>query len=185
MKTKAHTCGCGHGTCHTGNNRKTSLRLWFSFAVLISGIACQSLNTAFFRPSWVRLCWFFVGWLSVAIPIMKEAWETIRHKDFFNEFTLMLLASLGAFYIGEYPEAVAVMLFYAVGEMFQDRAVDKARSHFWTGFSSRRPFLPTPPTGTVPSAAAWPRAPAVPWTPEPMWRSACGSENLRFFSVWN
>ena len=45
---------------------------------------------------------------------MKEAWETIRHKDFFNEFTLMLLASLGAFYIGEYPEAVAVMLFYAV-----------------------------------------------------------------------
>ena len=114
MKTKAHTCGCGHGTCHTGNNRKTSLRLWFSFAVLISGIACQSLNTAFFRPSWVRLCWFFVGWLSVAIPIMKEAWETIRHKDFFNEFTLMLLASLGAFYIGEYPEAVAVMLFYAV-----------------------------------------------------------------------
>ena len=60
---------------------------------------------------------------------MKEAWETIRHKDFFNEFTLMLLASLGAFYIGEYPEAVAVMLFYAVGEMFQDRAVDKARSH--------------------------------------------------------
>ena len=56
---------------------------------------------------------------------------------------------------------------------------------FWTGFSLRRPFLPTPPTGTVPSAAAWPRAPAVPWTPEPMWRSACGSENLRFFSVWN
>ena len=72
MKTKAHTCGCGHGTCHTGNNRKTSLRLWFSFAVLISGIACQSLDTAFFRPSWVRLCWFFVGWLSVAIPIMNE-----------------------------------------------------------------------------------------------------------------
>ena len=50
MKTKAHTCGCGHGTCHTGNNRKTSLRLWFSFAVLISGIACQSLDTAFFPP---------------------------------------------------------------------------------------------------------------------------------------
>ena len=149
MKTKAHTCGCGHGTCHTGNNRKTSLRLWFSFAVLISGIACQSLNTAFFRPSWVRLCWFFVGWLSVAIPIMKEAWETIRHKDFFNEFTLMLLASLGAFYIGEYPEAVAVMLFYAVGEMFQDRAVDKARSHIKSLLDVR------PQTATVRRDGQW------------------------------
>lgn len=90
MKTKAHTCGCGHGICHTENNRKTNLCLWFSFAVLISGITCQSMDTAFFRPSWVRLCWFFVGWLPVAFPIMKEAWETIRHKDFFNEFTLML-----------------------------------------------------------------------------------------------
>ena len=149
MKTKAHTCGCGHGTCHTGNNRKTSLRLWFSFAVLISGIACQSLDTAFFRPSWVRLCWFFVGWLSVAIPIMKEAWETIRHKDFFNEFTLMLLASLGAFYIGEYPEAVAVMLFYAVGEMFQDCAVDKARSHIKSLLDVR------PQTATVRRDGRW------------------------------
>ena len=68
------------------------------------------MDTAFFRPSWVRLCWFFVGWLPVAFPIMKEAWETIRHKDFFNEFTLMLSASLGAFYIGEYPEALASLL---------------------------------------------------------------------------
>ena len=47
-------------------------------------------------------------------------------KDFFNEFTLMLIASIGAFCIGEYPEAVAVMLFYTVGEMLQDKAVSRA-----------------------------------------------------------
>lgn len=80
---------------------------------------------------------------------MKEAWETIRHKDFFNEFTLMLLASLGAFYIGEYPEAVAVMLFYAVGEMFQDCAVDKARSHIKSLLDVR------PQTATVRRDGRW------------------------------
>lgn len=48
-------------------------------------------------------------------------------KDYFSEFTLMIIATLGAFYIGEYPEGVAVMLFYTVGELFQDKAVDKAK----------------------------------------------------------
>lgn len=60
-----------------------------------------------------------------------------------------------------------------------------ARLDFLDRVFVKAAVLPTPPTGIVPSAAAWPRAPAVPWTPEPMWRLACGSENLRFFSVWN
>ena len=58
---------------------------------------------------------------------MKEAWESIKDKDYFSEFTLMFVATLGAFYIGEYPEGVAVMLFYSVGELFQEKAVDKAK----------------------------------------------------------
>ena len=59
--------------------------------------------------------------------MIKEAWESILQKDFFSEFTLMSVATLGAFYIGEYPEGVAVMLFYSVGELFQDKAIDKAK----------------------------------------------------------
>lgn len=58
---------------------------------------------------------------------MKEAWESMKDKDYFSEFTLMFVATLGAFYIGEYPEGVAVMLFYSVGELFQEKAVDKAK----------------------------------------------------------
>lgn len=77
----------------------------------------------------LRFAGFFAAWLPVAFPVMKEAWEAMREKDFFNEFTLMLLASVGAFYIGEYPEAVAVMLFYALGELMQDKAVDKAKGN--------------------------------------------------------
>ena len=51
----------------------------------------------------------------------------MKDKDYFSEFTLMFVATLGAFYIGEYPEGVAVMLFYSVGELFQEKAVDKAK----------------------------------------------------------
>ena len=53
----------------------------------------------------------------------------IHGKDFFNEFLLMSIASIGAFCIGEYPEAVAVMLFYSVGEALQEQAVEKAKGN--------------------------------------------------------
>lgn len=51
----------------------------------------------------------------------------MRQRDFFTEYTLMSLAAIGAFYIGEYPEGVAVMLFYSIGEALQERAVERAR----------------------------------------------------------
>ncbi|WP_347081486.1 heavy metal translocating P-type ATPase, partial [Bacteroides thetaiotaomicron] len=71
--------------------------------------------------------WYVVAYLPVGLPVMKEAWESMKDKDYFSEFTLMFVATLGAFYIGEYPEGVAVMLFYSVGELFQEKAVDKAK----------------------------------------------------------
>ena len=87
----------------------------------------NALDLAFFREGYVSLIWYIVAYLPVGIPVMKEAWESIREKDYFSEFTLMIIATLGAFYIGEYPEGVAVMLFYTVGELFQGKAVDKAK----------------------------------------------------------
>ncbi|GHV25036.1 cadmium/zinc/cobalt-transporting ATPase [Bacteroidia bacterium] len=71
--------------------------------------------------------WYILAYLPVGIPVMKEAWESICKGDVFNEFTLMSIATIGAFCIGEYPEGVAVMLFYTTGELFQDRAVDKVK----------------------------------------------------------
>ena len=68
-----------------------------------------------------------LAYLPVGLPVWKEAWGEIRKGDVFNEFTLMSLASVGALGIGEYPEAVAVMLFYSIGEAFQERAVDRAK----------------------------------------------------------
>lgn len=99
----------------------------FSLLLLAGGIIMNALDLAFFREGSVALIWYIVAYLPVGIPVMKEAWESIREKDYFSEFTLMIIATLGAFYIGEYPEGVAVMLFYTVGELFQGKAVDKAK----------------------------------------------------------
>lgn len=63
----------------------------------------------------------------VGMPILRATWESWRRLDFFNEFTLMVLASVGAFFIGEYPEGVAILLFYSFGEKLEDSASDKAR----------------------------------------------------------
>jgi len=63
------------------------------------------------------------------LPVLKEALESIRKGDVFSEFFLMSIATIGAFAIGEYPEGVAVMLFYSVGEVFQTLAVQRAKGN--------------------------------------------------------
>lgn len=68
---------------------------------------------------------------------MKEAWHSIRYSDFFSEFLLMTIATIGAFAIGEYPEGVAVMLFYSVGEAFQGMAVQRAKGNIKDLLDSR------------------------------------------------
>jgi Cd2+/Zn2+-exporting ATPase len=97
-----------------------------SFLLLLVGIAGERLpGSTFFSPP-IRLLWYLAAYLPVALPVVKNAWYSLRQKDFFNEYSLMLIATAGAFLIGEYPEGVAVMLFYAVGELFQESAVNKA-----------------------------------------------------------
>ncbi|WP_291593096.1 heavy metal translocating P-type ATPase [Bacteroides sp.] len=102
-------------------------KVGLSFILLISGIVMNALGFSFFHKEYVALIWYIVAYLPVGLPVMKEAWESMKEKDYFSEFTLMIVATIGAFYIGEYPEGVAVMLFYTIGELFQDKAVDRAK----------------------------------------------------------
>lgn len=102
---------------------------FISMILLFSGIALQAGNISWFQGAPVPFLWYLCAFLPVGLPVLKEAVESLREKEIFNEYTLMSLATFGAFYIGEYPEGVAVMLFYAIGERFQDAAVGKARSH--------------------------------------------------------
>ena len=101
-----------------------------SAILLAIGLVYQGiLGGKLFENSYIQLAWYVLAYLPVAIPVLKSSWFSLREKDFFNEFTLMSIATIGAFAIKEYPEAVAVMLFYSIGEALQDRAVNKARSN--------------------------------------------------------
>ena len=70
---------------------------------------------------------FGIAYLIIGGPVVWKAITRIPKGDVFNEFFLMSIATIGAFFIGEYAEGVAVMLFYAVGELFQDAAVNNAK----------------------------------------------------------
>lgn len=97
--------------------------------LLAAGMWLTETEAAIFNNGAVRLAWFILAFLPVGTGVMREAWECAMKKEVFSEFMLMTIASVGAFIIGEYPEAVAVMLFYCVGETLQDMAVDKARDN--------------------------------------------------------
>lgn len=78
-------------------------------------------------PFWLRLTLYLSSYFFIGLHIIISALLSVRHGDLFNETTLMTLATVGAFTIGEYPEGVAVMIFYTIGELLQDRAVDRSR----------------------------------------------------------
>lgn len=123
-------------TKHTdegGSKEKTSTDLLpylpasISFVLLLTGIVMDNLiKTTFFQGN-VRLIWFSIAYLPVGWPVIKDALKAILKGEVFTEFFLMTIATLGAFYVGEFSEGVAVMLFYAVGELFQSAAVNRAK----------------------------------------------------------
>ncbi len=85
------------------------------------------IGTIFVSSSLPKLIMFIAAYLFVGLPIIIKALKNILHGDFLDENFLMSLATIGAFIIGEYLEAVLVMLLYQVGEMFNDYAIDSSR----------------------------------------------------------
>ena len=75
-----------------------------------------------------RFILFMMPYLTVGLPVLKKAAVNILHGQVFDENFLMCLATIGAICIGEYPEAVFVMLFYQVGDLFESIAVGKSRN---------------------------------------------------------
>lgn len=112
---------------------KTIFRMFLpaiiSFSLLLTGIALDHFIENNWFKGWIRISWYLAAYIPVGVPVLKEAYESIMHGDVFSEFFLMGIATVGAFGIGEYPEGVAVMLFYSVGEVFQAMAVTRAKSN--------------------------------------------------------
>lgn len=124
-----HESGHNHDGPEGVSKFKTYLPAIFSFVMLIIGIAVDYFDAFPFFKGWIRIAWYTLAYLPVGFPVIREGWNSIKHGDFFTEFFLMSIATLGAFAIGEYPEGVAVMLFYAVGELFQNAAVNRAKGN--------------------------------------------------------
>jgi len=128
-KQHGHDDGHNHSTKEGVSNLKTYLPAIFSFVMLIIGIAVDYFDAFPHFSGWIRVLWYVIAYIPVGFPVVKEGWESIKKGDFFTEFFLMSIATIGAFIIGEYPEGVAVMLFYAVGELFQNAAVNRAKGN--------------------------------------------------------
>lgn len=133
MKPHDHEACCCSGGCschsHHDHHESHGLQTWLPVlitALLFGGGLIAEHLFAQVLPARIlyALAYLPVGW-----PVWKHAWNGMRHGDWFNEFVLMALATVGAFCIGEFAEAVAVMLFYTIGEEFQERAVRQAQSH--------------------------------------------------------
>jgi Cd2+/Zn2+-exporting ATPase len=100
-----------------------------SFVLLCTGVVMDNWIAQTWFTDWVRTMWYIAAYIPVGIPVLRDAAKSILRGDIFSEFFLMGIATIGAFAIGEYPEGVAVMLFYAVGEVFQTMAVTRAKSN--------------------------------------------------------
>ncbi len=100
-----------------------------SALLLFAGLAIQHLLQAGWFSGPVKLIWYLIAYMPVGLPVLQQGLKNALSGNLFTEFFLMGIATMGAFFIGEYAEGVAVMLFYSVGELFQQRAVQKARAN--------------------------------------------------------
>ena len=146
MMQESTACGCGHGQdacdahrqthddghchCHDG---KGGWEVSLGFIVVATCIYVTGLVVNFVNPLgimdivWVKYAIFVIPYLMVGLPVLVGAAKGIARRELLDEQFLMAVATIAAFAIGEAAEAVAVMLFYQVGEWFQDRAVDNSR----------------------------------------------------------
>lgn len=137
---KGHACCCCHDADDEEEEGEITLKqIIFSLVFFIAGLVFEHVSFFANKMSLIHLdgvslhravylVLYFVAYIVCAKDVLKSAVNNIRRGKVFDEKFLMAVASIGAILLGETGEAVAVMLFYNVGEFFQDYAVDKSRS---------------------------------------------------------
>ncbi len=121
MNNSSKAVGHAHSHEHNLGNQWTLPIV--SAILLVGGVIFGKYSALFASYSFI---YYLIAFMPVGVPVFKEAYSEVKSGDYFSEFTLMAIAAVGAFCIGEYPEAVAVMLFYTIGETLQSGAVDRA-----------------------------------------------------------
>ncbi|MEE9438375.1 MAG: heavy metal translocating P-type ATPase [Saprospiraceae bacterium] len=132
-----HQHECEDGACAIDFTKESELKEAFfinkeyigpiiGLLFLLMGIVFDFYNIPFFKSP-IPLIYFGVIYLFIGGPIVLKALKLLAKGDIYNEFVLMSVATIGAFLIGSYAEGIAVMLFYVIGELFQESAVNKAK----------------------------------------------------------
>lgn len=112
-----HTHSHSHKHCHGEN--KHSLISTFRNEIICAALLIIAFTQTFDSELW-ELFAFIVALIPIGWGILRDTIKEWLHGDIFNEFTLMVMACIGAFCIGEYPEGVAILLFYSIGEKLED-----------------------------------------------------------------
>ena len=124
-----HDHSHGHSHDNLSGEAESWKQHWNLLAASLILIVMLVLKFGFDIPheKWIDFSVHAVAFLFAGASVIKHAFRNILRGNIFNEFVLMSVATLGAFYIGHYSEGVAVMVFYCIGEWFQDSAVSKAK----------------------------------------------------------
>ena len=138
-----HSCGCGCGCDHSHNTG--------GVAPLVIGSALFVLGLLTKHPFLFFSAYLILGW-----RVLFSAGKNLLHGQIFDENFLMSIATIGAFAIGEFPEAAGVMLFFRIGEIFEERALAKSRRQIIEAVDLR------PETVTLEDGSCIPAAQAVP-----------------------
>jgi len=129
MNEKKRFCCCGGVEISDSDSCGNSKAVWLKIVILALGgliLAVGLLSEGLISEQQLWLL-YGVPYLICGYPVFLEAWSGIRKRRFFDEFTLMASASLAAVCLGEVAEALGVMLFYQIGEIFQEGAAKKSR----------------------------------------------------------
>jgi len=151
-----HTCPCGHDhhgerwedhpehRHEQGNNDKKDI-------LLGAGLFAAGLILNLLELEIIGALAFVAGYLILGREVLATAWKNLTKGHIFDENFLMSIATVGAFCIGEFPEAVGVMLFYRVGECFEHKAVERSRSQIMEAIDLRPEVVHLASGETVPA----------------------------------
>ena len=153
-----HECGCGHQHEHDdhehdhdhhdhGDDDLKSILL--GAGLFVAGLVLNALGLKLFAIAAFCAGYGILGW-----EVLATALKNLTKGHVFDENFLMSVATLGAFAIGEFPEAVGVMLFYRVGEYFEHRAVERSRSQIMEAIDLRPEVVQLASGETIPAEEA-------------------------------
>lgn len=120
-------CKCCECNCHHHHEEVEKTNYWLLGVKIVVAILALVLGHVFEENGIASLIITIIAYLFISYDIFLEAFEEVKKGDVFSEFLLMIIATVGAFFVGEYHESIMVMLLFIIGELLQGKAVEKSR----------------------------------------------------------